>query len=108
MARITDKEAARLSGWSKSWLRSHTCGWCGQSIMQAVKGNCGEIGIMRLRGEKCDGTKWYRDTLLKKRAEKAATSPELPPSNARKASFSADDISPAPQLDTNATGTNGE
>jgi len=69
---MTDEEAAKLSGWSKSWLKSHTCGWCGQSVMQAIKGNCGDIGIMRQRGNKCDGTKWYRDAVLKRRAAVAA------------------------------------
>ena len=51
---MKNEEAARLSGRSQSWLKSHTCGWCGQTIMKALRGYCGDTGKM------CDGTQWYR------------------------------------------------
>lgn len=59
---MTDKEAAALSGWSVSWLKAHECSWCGQTLLQSVKGNCGAIY------EKCDGSQWRRDAVLARRA----------------------------------------
>ncbi len=58
---MTDKKAAAATGWSESWLKSHECGWCGQTVIQSVKGNCGARDMC------CDGTQWKREAVLARR-----------------------------------------
>jgi hypothetical protein len=36
-------EAVKLSGRSESWLRTHECALCGQTLWRALVGNCGAI-----------------------------------------------------------------
>jgi hypothetical protein len=45
---MTAKEAAQLSGRSVTWLKTHQCGWCDQSCLNALRYGCGAIY------EKCD------------------------------------------------------
>ena len=47
--RITAKEAAELTGYSVSWLKRYTCGWCAQTALSMARGYCGTIF-----GPKCD------------------------------------------------------
>jgi hypothetical protein len=41
---MTAKEAARLSGRSITWMRTHCCAWCDQSMLNAVRYGCGAMG----------------------------------------------------------------
>jgi hypothetical protein len=45
---MTAKEAAKLSHRSITWLRTHECGWCDRSCLNALRYGCGAIW------EKCD------------------------------------------------------
>jgi len=49
---MTAKEAAKAAGYSETWLRTHCCSWCDQTLLQAIKGHCGAIY------EKCDTDEW--------------------------------------------------
>lgn len=40
---MTNKEAAELAGVSVSTLRRWQCGWCEQTMLEAMKGRCGGI-----------------------------------------------------------------
>ena len=42
------KQIVEKSGRSESWLRSHVCAWCEQTILERLRGNCGAMY------EKCD------------------------------------------------------
>lgn len=45
-------DAIKLTGRSETWLRNHTCAWCGQTLWRAlVSAGCGAIY------ERCDPTK---------------------------------------------------
>jgi len=37
---ITAREAAKATGRSETWLRTHFCKWCDQSALNAVRGQC--------------------------------------------------------------------
>jgi hypothetical protein len=39
----TAKEAAAITGRSVTFLRTHVCGWCGQSLLNAVRYGCGAL-----------------------------------------------------------------
>jgi hypothetical protein len=45
---MTAKEAAELTGRSITWLKTHECGWCGQTALNALRYGCGAIW------DKCD------------------------------------------------------
>lgn len=45
---MTAKEAATLSGRSVTWMRTHCCAWCDQTMLNALRYGCGAIY------EKCD------------------------------------------------------
>ncbi len=51
MRELTAKEASKLSGKSITWLRNHSCMWCDQSALNALRYGCSAIW------EKCDPTK---------------------------------------------------
>lgn len=38
---MTAREAAALTGRSETWLRSHTCAWCGETLLRAIQNGCG-------------------------------------------------------------------
>ena len=40
---LTGKEAVKLSGRSETWLRTHECAWCGQTLWRALTSGCGAI-----------------------------------------------------------------
>lgn len=40
---MTPKEAMKIAGRSESWLRTHECAWCGQSLWRALRHGCGAI-----------------------------------------------------------------
>ena len=46
---MTVKEAVKLTGKSEYWLRNHSCPWCDQTALNAVRYGCGSI-----YGEKCN------------------------------------------------------
>jgi hypothetical protein len=46
---VTNVDAAKLANRSVTTLRRYTCGWCDQSLLQALKGNCASM-----YGTKCD------------------------------------------------------
>lgn len=48
---MTGKEALKLSGRSETWLRNHTCSWCGRTLWLSLRDGCGAMG------EQCDPTK---------------------------------------------------
>jgi len=39
----TAREAAELTGRSVTWLRTHACGWCDQTALDAVRYGCSAI-----------------------------------------------------------------
>ena len=55
---MTAAEAAQKIGCSISWLRSHECGWCAQTGLNAMRYGCCAIG------EKCDPEKNIRAAFL--------------------------------------------
>lgn len=40
---VTAKEAAKLTGRSENWLRTHECAWCNQTLLNAIRHGCGAI-----------------------------------------------------------------
>ncbi len=44
---MTRAEAAATVGSSVTWLKTHECGWCGQSALNALRYGCAAFG------EKC-------------------------------------------------------
>lgn len=40
---LTAKEAERITGRSARWMRDRQCGWCGQSLLNAVRYGCGAL-----------------------------------------------------------------
>lgn len=36
-------EAVKHSGRSETWLRTHECAWCGQTLLRALQYGCGAI-----------------------------------------------------------------
>jgi hypothetical protein len=48
---LTAKEVSQLTGRSVTWLRTHECGWCGQSALDAARGRCAAVY------ERCDPAK---------------------------------------------------
>lgn len=72
MKRLTNKEIARQAGRSVTWLRTHECRWCGQSILYAIKDGCGAIY------EKCDPLEAQRQWLAKQPKRKAEVCGDSP------------------------------
>lgn len=40
---MTGAEAIKIAGRSESWLRTHECAWCGQTLWRALRYGCGAI-----------------------------------------------------------------
>ena len=41
--RMTARKAAEFAGVSVSTLRRYTCGWCGQTLLRKIQGQCSAI-----------------------------------------------------------------
>jgi hypothetical protein len=40
---MTEAEVIRISGRSKSWLKTHTCAWCDQTLWQVMRHGCASM-----------------------------------------------------------------
>lgn len=41
-------------------LKRYECGWCGQTLDQAKRGNCGALGLSEDEDRTCDSCHWYK------------------------------------------------
>lgn len=41
--RMTVAQAVKATGRSETWLRTHSCAWCDQTALGAIRGDCSAV-----------------------------------------------------------------